>query len=140
MLHAGIYYIISCCFKHLFKIETQLYQKGHFVVQWVLWADVMPLILALQIYQSWLDKSTPYTAVRWVVTLGLSFVYMIRVYLLQVGVLSTVFTLCKCAVGWGVDLRYIKGVVCNNYIQVSGKCKKSFSVTTCLKKIGYSLS
>uniref|UniRef100_A0A7N9D1P5 Protein RER1 n=1 Tax=Macaca fascicularis TaxID=9541 RepID=A0A7N9D1P5_MACFA len=36
-----------------------------------------------QIYQSWLDKSTPYTAVRWVVTLGLSFVYMIRVYLLQ---------------------------------------------------------
>uniref|UniRef100_A0A2K5Q497 Protein RER1 n=1 Tax=Cebus imitator TaxID=2715852 RepID=A0A2K5Q497_CEBIM len=36
-----------------------------------------------QIYQSWLDKSTPYTAVRWVVTLGLSFIYMIRVYLLQ---------------------------------------------------------
>nr|KAF6294404.1 retention in endoplasmic reticulum sorting receptor 1 [Pipistrellus kuhlii] len=36
-----------------------------------------------QIYQSWLDRSTPYTAVRWVVTLGLSFVYMIRVYLLQ---------------------------------------------------------
>lgn len=44
----------------------------------------MPLILVFQIYQSWLDKSTPYTAVRWVVTLGLSFVYMIRVYLLQV--------------------------------------------------------
>ena len=42
--------------------------------------------LSFQIYQSWLDKSTPYTAVRWVVTLGLSFVYMIRVYLLQVGV------------------------------------------------------
>ncbi|XP_063662176.1 protein RER1 isoform X8 [Pan troglodytes] len=40
-----------------------------------------------QIYQSWLDKSTPYTAVRWVVTLGLSFVYMIRVYLLQMTVL-----------------------------------------------------
>uniref|UniRef100_A0A670IEZ5 Protein RER1 n=1 Tax=Podarcis muralis TaxID=64176 RepID=A0A670IEZ5_PODMU len=36
-----------------------------------------------QIYQSWLDKSTPYTAVRWVATLGLSFIYMIRVYLLQ---------------------------------------------------------
>uniref|UniRef100_A0A286ZVB9 Protein RER1 n=1 Tax=Sus scrofa TaxID=9823 RepID=A0A286ZVB9_PIG len=36
-----------------------------------------------QIYQSWLDRSTPYTAVRWVVTLGLSFVYMVRVYLLQ---------------------------------------------------------
>ncbi|KAL2296467.1 hypothetical protein Nmel_015785 [Mimus melanotis] len=36
-----------------------------------------------QIYQSWLDKSTPYTAVRWIVTLGLSFIYMIRVYLLQ---------------------------------------------------------
>ncbi|XP_064381509.1 protein RER1 isoform X1 [Dromaius novaehollandiae] len=35
------------------------------------------------IYQSWLDKSTPYTAVRWIVTLGLSFIYMIRVYLLQ---------------------------------------------------------
>lgn len=43
-------------------------------------------LLSLQIYQSWLDRSTPYTAVRWVVTLGLSFVYMIRVYLLQVGV------------------------------------------------------
>nr|KAF6507615.1 retention in endoplasmic reticulum sorting receptor 1 [Rousettus aegyptiacus] len=39
-----------------------------------------------QIYQSWLDKSTPYTAVRWVVTLGLSFIYMIRVYLLQMTV------------------------------------------------------
>lgn len=38
--------------------------------------------LSFQIYQSWLDKSTPYTAVRWVVTLGLSFIYMIRVYLL----------------------------------------------------------
>ncbi|KAM9103917.1 protein RER1-like [Megaptera novaeangliae] len=35
-----------------------------------------------QVYQAWLDKSTPYTAVRWVVTLGLSFIYMIRVYLL----------------------------------------------------------
>lgn len=46
----------------------------------------MHALLSLQIYQSWLDKSTPYTAVRWVVTLGLSFVYMIRVYLLQVGV------------------------------------------------------
>ena len=43
-------------------------------------------LLSLQIYQSWLDKSTPYTAMRWVVTLGLSFVYMVRVYLLQVGV------------------------------------------------------
>uniref|UniRef100_A0A452U0E7 Protein RER1 n=1 Tax=Ursus maritimus TaxID=29073 RepID=A0A452U0E7_URSMA len=36
-----------------------------------------------QVYQSWLDKSTPYTAVRWVLTLGLSFIYMVRVYLLQ---------------------------------------------------------
>uniref|UniRef100_A0A4X2L208 Protein RER1 n=1 Tax=Vombatus ursinus TaxID=29139 RepID=A0A4X2L208_VOMUR len=36
-----------------------------------------------QIYQSWLDKSTPYKAVQWVVTLGLSFIYIIRVYLLQ---------------------------------------------------------
>lgn len=43
-------------------------------------------LFSFQIYQSWLDKSTPYTAVRWVVTLGLSFIYMIRVYLLQVGV------------------------------------------------------
>lgn len=43
-------------------------------------------LLSPQVYQSWLDKSTPYTAVRWVVTLGLSFVYMVRVYLLQVGV------------------------------------------------------
>lgn len=72
-------------------------------MQWELWTDVLPLILVLQIYQSWLDKSTPYTAVRWVVTLGLSFVYMIRVYLLQVSVVSTVCTLSKCAIGWGVD-------------------------------------
>lgn len=43
-------------------------------------------LMSLQIYQSWLDKSTPHTAVRWVATLGLTFVYMIRVYLLQVGV------------------------------------------------------
>uniref|UniRef100_A0A8C6AWY7 Protein RER1 n=1 Tax=Monodon monoceros TaxID=40151 RepID=A0A8C6AWY7_MONMO len=35
-----------------------------------------------QVYRAWLDKSTPYTVVRWVVTLGLSFIYMIRVYLL----------------------------------------------------------
>ncbi|KAG8540427.1 hypothetical protein GDO81_019322 [Engystomops pustulosus] len=37
-----------------------------------------------QMYQSWLDKSTPYTAVRWLMTLGLSALYMIRVYILQV--------------------------------------------------------
>ncbi|KAI5946754.1 Protein RER1 [Manis javanica] len=36
-----------------------------------------------QVYQCWLDRSTPYTAVRWAATLGLSFVYLIRVYLLQ---------------------------------------------------------
>ncbi|XP_067586126.1 protein RER1-like [Pseudorca crassidens] len=35
-----------------------------------------------QVYRAWLDKSTPYTVVRWVVTLGLSFIYVIRVYLL----------------------------------------------------------
>ncbi|XP_007467459.1 PREDICTED: protein RER1-like [Lipotes vexillifer] len=35
-----------------------------------------------QVYRAWLDKSTPYTVARWVVTLGLSFIYMIRVYLL----------------------------------------------------------
>lgn len=33
-----------------------------------------------QIYLSWLDKSPRYTAIRWV---GLSLVYMIRVYLSQ---------------------------------------------------------
>lgn len=42
--------------------------------------------LSPQVYQCWLDRSTPYTAVRWAATLGLSFVYLIRVYLLQVGV------------------------------------------------------
>ncbi|KAG9352949.1 hypothetical protein JZ751_017525, partial [Albula glossodonta] len=36
-----------------------------------------------QVYQSWLDKSTPFYAVRWGVTLLLTFIYMIRVYLLQ---------------------------------------------------------
>ncbi|XP_026957054.1 protein RER1-like [Sagmatias obliquidens] len=35
-----------------------------------------------QVYRAWLDKSTPYTVVQWVVTLGLSFIYVIRVYLL----------------------------------------------------------
>lgn len=37
-----------------------------------------------QIYQSWLDKSTPFYAVRWAATLLLTAVYMIRVYVLQV--------------------------------------------------------
>lgn len=37
-----------------------------------------------QIYQSWLDKSTPFYAVRWAATLLFTAVYMIRVYLLQV--------------------------------------------------------
>ncbi|XP_043918932.1 protein RER1 isoform X2 [Protopterus annectens] len=36
-----------------------------------------------QVYQSWLDRSTPFTAVRWVLTLLLIGVYMLRVYLLQ---------------------------------------------------------
>ncbi|TKS77390.1 Protein RER1 [Collichthys lucidus] len=36
-----------------------------------------------QIYQSWLDKSTPFYAVRWAATLLLTAVYMIRVYILQ---------------------------------------------------------
>uniref|UniRef100_A0A667Y3F0 Protein RER1 n=1 Tax=Myripristis murdjan TaxID=586833 RepID=A0A667Y3F0_9TELE len=36
-----------------------------------------------QIYQSWLDKSTPFYAVRWAVTLLLTAVYMVRVYILQ---------------------------------------------------------
>uniref|UniRef100_A0AAY5EYZ5 Protein RER1 n=1 Tax=Electrophorus electricus TaxID=8005 RepID=A0AAY5EYZ5_ELEEL len=36
-----------------------------------------------QIYQSWLDKSTPFSAVRWAVTLILTAIYMIRVYILQ---------------------------------------------------------
>nr|XP_057940026.1 protein RER1 isoform X2 [Doryrhamphus excisus] len=36
-----------------------------------------------QIYQSWLDKSTPYSAVRWGGTLLLTAIYMIRVYILQ---------------------------------------------------------
>ncbi|KAL4622574.1 protein RER1 [Arapaima gigas] len=36
-----------------------------------------------QIYQSWLDKSTPFSALRWGATLLLTAVYMIRVYFLQ---------------------------------------------------------
>uniref|UniRef100_A0A3B4WLI8 Uncharacterized protein n=1 Tax=Seriola lalandi dorsalis TaxID=1841481 RepID=A0A3B4WLI8_SERLL len=36
-----------------------------------------------QVYQSWLDKSTPFYAVRWAATLLLTAVYMIRVYILQ---------------------------------------------------------
>ncbi|KAJ0064699.1 hypothetical protein NL108_011911, partial [Boleophthalmus pectinirostris] len=35
------------------------------------------------IYQSWLDKSTPFYAVRWAATLLLTAIYMIRVYILQ---------------------------------------------------------
>uniref|UniRef100_A0A8B9HUB9 Protein RER1 n=1 Tax=Astyanax mexicanus TaxID=7994 RepID=A0A8B9HUB9_ASTMX len=37
-----------------------------------------------QVYQSWLDKSTPFSAVRWAATLILTAIYMIRVYILQV--------------------------------------------------------
>lgn len=37
-----------------------------------------------QVYQSWLDKSTPFYVVRWALTLLLTAVYMIRVYILQV--------------------------------------------------------
>ncbi|CAL9702772.1 unnamed protein product [Knipowitschia caucasica] len=36
-----------------------------------------------QVYQSWLDKSTPFYAVRWAATLLLTALYMIRVYILQ---------------------------------------------------------
>ncbi|CDQ77759.1 unnamed protein product [Oncorhynchus mykiss] len=36
-----------------------------------------------QIYQSWLDKSTPFSIGRWGVTLSLTAIYMIRVYILQ---------------------------------------------------------
>ncbi|NXS91802.1 RER1 protein, partial [Jacana jacana] len=53
-----------------------------------------------QIYQSWLDKSTPYTAVRWIVTLGLSFIYMIRVYLLQVRKLDLLLNSVRGFVVW----------------------------------------
>lgn len=44
-----------------------------------------------QVYQSWLDKSTPFYAMRWAGTLLLTLVYMIRVYLLQVIVYFCVF-------------------------------------------------
>uniref|UniRef100_A0A8C4GJY3 Protein RER1 n=1 Tax=Dicentrarchus labrax TaxID=13489 RepID=A0A8C4GJY3_DICLA len=37
----------------------------------------------LKVYQSWLDKSTPFYAVRWTATLLLTAIYMIRVYILQ---------------------------------------------------------
>ncbi|XP_028309920.1 protein RER1 isoform X2 [Gouania willdenowi] len=36
-----------------------------------------------QVYQSWLDKSTPFYAARWAGTLLLTAFYMIRVYILQ---------------------------------------------------------
>ncbi|KAG5282109.1 hypothetical protein AALO_G00052310 [Alosa alosa] len=36
-----------------------------------------------QVYQSWLDKSTPFAVVRWGATLLLTAIYMIRVYILQ---------------------------------------------------------
>ncbi|XP_014828514.1 protein RER1 isoform X2 [Poecilia latipinna] len=35
------------------------------------------------VYQTWLDKSTPFYAVRWALTLLLTAIYMIRVYILQ---------------------------------------------------------
>uniref|UniRef100_A0A8C9EHU2 Protein RER1 n=1 Tax=Pavo cristatus TaxID=9049 RepID=A0A8C9EHU2_PAVCR len=71
-----------------------------------------------QIYQSWLDKSTPYTAVRWIVTLGLSFIYMIRVYLLQ----NRFLLIHRCiAVQYSVGLAVFKyilwmtsGQLCNS--------------------------
>ncbi|KAJ8259082.1 hypothetical protein COCON_G00180940 [Conger conger] len=36
-----------------------------------------------QVYQSWLDKSTPFSVMRWGSTLILTAIYMLRVYLLQ---------------------------------------------------------
>nr|XP_023697345.1 protein RER1-like isoform X1 [Paramormyrops kingsleyae] len=36
-----------------------------------------------QVYQSWLDKSTPFSVGRWAVTVILTALYMIRVYILQ---------------------------------------------------------
>ncbi|KPP57453.1 protein RER1-like [Scleropages formosus] len=36
-----------------------------------------------QVYQSWLDRSTPFSVGRWAVTLLLVLIYMIRVYILQ---------------------------------------------------------
>lgn len=44
----------------------------------------MMISCVLQVYQSWLDKSTPFAAVRWAATLILTAIYMIRVYILQV--------------------------------------------------------
>ncbi len=41
-------------------------------------------LFEMQIYQSWLDKSTPFSSVRWASTLILTAIYMIRVYILQV--------------------------------------------------------
>ncbi|PWA30912.1 hypothetical protein CCH79_00010611, partial [Gambusia affinis] len=35
------------------------------------------------VYQTWLDKSTPFYVVRWALTLLLTAIYMIRVYILQ---------------------------------------------------------
>ncbi|XP_006006543.1 protein RER1-like isoform X2 [Latimeria chalumnae] len=36
-----------------------------------------------QIYQSLLDRATPHTTARWLVTLGLAVLYLLRVFLLQ---------------------------------------------------------
>lgn len=44
----------------------------------------LQFLFEIQIYQSWLDKSTPFSAVRWAATLILTAIYMIRVYILQV--------------------------------------------------------
>lgn len=77
----------------LSKIYLQMLTISNAALKYALFTGhhiFYPCILCIssQIYQSWLDKSTPYTAVRWIVTLGLSFIYMIRVYLLQVGKLG----------------------------------------------------
>lgn len=65
------------------------------------------VVLFCQIYQSWLDKSTPFYAVRWAATLLLTAIYMIRVYILQVGIVLSLHV--TMTVKWKTTVKVKEG-------------------------------
>lgn len=76
-------------------------------------------LFEMQIYQSWLDKSTPFSAVRWAVTLILTAIYMIRVYILQVQLLLLFRNIHKMHLLWHYGYSYhavVDSLECNLWI------------------------
>uniref|UniRef100_A0A8C5WB79 Protein RER1 n=1 Tax=Leptobrachium leishanense TaxID=445787 RepID=A0A8C5WB79_9ANUR len=75
-----------CCFRRSRMSEgdsigESVHGKPSLVYR--IYSQLGQLQVHTKIYQSWLDKSTPYIAVRWLMTLGMCLLYGIRVYILQ---------------------------------------------------------